>query len=357
MAVSAPAPRRFTTLEAGRAIAALLVVVHHATLLAAQPRYLGAYAFAAAPVFFNAGVDFFFVLSGFIIAYVHWGDIGRPAALGGYARARLTRIFPLYWAILIPLAAIYALRPELGEPRQHDPIYVATSLILWPMPQQPVLGVAWSLTYEMLFYLLFAGAVAAGRRSAWLAAAWAVAIVGFGLGGGASYPADFLLSAHNLQFLMGVGAAALLRTRAAPRPAVLLGAGAAAFAFVVGVAEPRLGLTDPLAVAAALGLASTACLVGAAELERGGRLRAPGWLTSLGGASYAVYLVHVVAQSFGIRLLLKAGLRQPEALVVALAVLGVGVGLLCHRLVERPLLRALRRRPLASAAPSPAPAG
>ncbi len=361
MAVSVPPPPRawsgrFTTLEGGRAFAAILVAVHHATLMAAQPRYLGAYAYGGAPVFFNAGVDFFFVLSGFIIAYVHWNDVGRPAALRGYVRARLTRIFPLYWAILIPLAAIYAVAPGLGEPRQHDPLYVATSLALWPMPQQPVLGVAWSLTYEMLFYLLFAGAVVAGRRTALLAVAWAVAIVGFGLRGGTSYPADFLLNAHNLQFLMGVTAATVLRTRTAPRPAWLLGAGAGGLAFLVGVAEPRLGLVDPLAVAAALGAASTLALVGAAELEREGRLRAPGWLASLGGASYAIYLIHVVVQSFTIRLLLKAGLRQPEALVAGLTILGVAAGLVCHRAVERPLLRALRPRPAPTLDPAPAPA-
>ncbi|NBQ54213.1 MAG: acyltransferase, partial [Proteobacteria bacterium] len=46
------------------------------------------------------GVDFFFVLSGFIILHAHMDDIGRPARLGRYLWRRAVRVYPIYWICL-----------------------------------------------------------------------------------------------------------------------------------------------------------------------------------------------------------------------------------------------------------------
>ncbi|MFX8653275.1 acyltransferase family protein, partial [Acinetobacter baumannii] len=46
------------------------------------------------------GVCFFFVLSGFIIAHVHWKDLGSPDRVSGFLWRRLVRIFPTYWLAL-----------------------------------------------------------------------------------------------------------------------------------------------------------------------------------------------------------------------------------------------------------------
>ncbi len=51
--------------------------------------------------FGHAGVDFFFVLSGFIILHVHAGDIGRPVRLGHYLQRRFTRVYPFYWVVFL----------------------------------------------------------------------------------------------------------------------------------------------------------------------------------------------------------------------------------------------------------------
>ena len=54
----------------------------------------------AAFQFGHAGVDLFFVISGFVILFVHWEDIGRPQRISRYAGRRLTRILPIYWVAL-----------------------------------------------------------------------------------------------------------------------------------------------------------------------------------------------------------------------------------------------------------------
>jgi len=64
-----------------RGVAALTVVLYHATRGLSLPQYLGYIPFGNSLGFGHAGVDFFFVLSGFIIMHAHTADIGRPERL------------------------------------------------------------------------------------------------------------------------------------------------------------------------------------------------------------------------------------------------------------------------------------
>ena len=70
--------------EAGRGIAALLVVCVHCTDMLAGPAYAGRMPLFGLFSFGHAGVDFFFVLSGFIIYFIHHREIGQQRMLGGY---------------------------------------------------------------------------------------------------------------------------------------------------------------------------------------------------------------------------------------------------------------------------------
>lgn len=85
------------TLQAGRGIAAISVAAYHLSITMGNPRYGGNAAFQAYTNAGDRGVDFFFVLSGFIILFAHIADIGHPEACGRYAYRRFARLFPIYW--------------------------------------------------------------------------------------------------------------------------------------------------------------------------------------------------------------------------------------------------------------------
>jgi exopolysaccharide production protein ExoZ len=106
--------QKLEVLQCGRALAALAVLLHHSAL--------GADAFAGtspplATIIINygsLGVDFFFILSGFIILSTHIDDPKRPAFAARYLRKRLIRIFVPYLPVCLGLIALYSILPQVS---------------------------------------------------------------------------------------------------------------------------------------------------------------------------------------------------------------------------------------------------
>ncbi|WP_076068892.1 acyltransferase family protein [Sphingomonas montana] len=161
----------------------------------------------------HAGVDLFFVLSGFIILFVHGRDIGRPARLPHYARQRLTRVWPIYW---VALAATVVLA-MLGTTGPPDPARLIWSVTLLPSAQPPVLGLAWSLRFEIVFYAIFALLIL--NRTLGIAAliGWAAVLLFLPAGAAPGALAGQLRDPYNLHFFLGMAVACAAR-RAIPAP-------------------------------------------------------------------------------------------------------------------------------------------
>jgi exopolysaccharide production protein ExoZ len=335
---------RLEGIEFSRGIAAALVVLHHTGSIMSQPRFYGAHPFGGLFQNFNVGVDFFFVLSGFIITWVHWRDIGVPERLPVYAWRRFVRVFPPYWGVVIPLIILYQLFPSAGLDSQRDPLNIAFSLTLLPYPLMPVLGVAWTLVREVLFYTIFGLAILMGGRWLWLLPIWGIAIVAAQFAGELSYPWAIFLDAFNIEFLFGIATALWLRSRNAPMPWLLLFAGIAVF--LVGLVFLRDIQSVSLAGRLYFGLASVAILMGLVELERSGRLVWPSALRFFGASSYSIYLVHPVALSLAVHLVSRILPKDLPVLapVILLALAGITGGLVYHAIVERPLIQWLRTR-------------
>jgi hypothetical protein len=124
-------------IQTARGVAALLVVIYHATRELSLPQYLGFIGLGNASGFGRAGVDFFLVLSGFIISYVHHGDVGHPDRLRRYLWRRLTRIYPIFWVIL----GIECCRALFSPDRSArlEPWHVLQSLLLLPENTEPMI--------------------------------------------------------------------------------------------------------------------------------------------------------------------------------------------------------------------------
>jgi peptidoglycan/LPS O-acetylase OafA/YrhL len=333
---------RLTGIEAGRGLAASVVVLYHTArhLNRAAPAPLMVSLFH----FGHAGVDFFFVISGFIILHVHAADIGRASRLRHYVSRRLTRVLPVYWIALALTIAMSAAGERHGLPGASEFVW---SLLLLPSNTPPLLGVAWTLQYEVVFYAVFAVLIAHRAAGVALLVLWFGWILSALGGGGSSAVPHALYGVYNLEFFAGMAAAYILAKFRVPAPRAILWLGV--FLFACAATAEDFGLLHGYGILAraAYGLPSAAIVLGAAASDRAARLAVPELLRMLGGASYSIYLFQFVFIGLGWQFLLRTGAYEKLPVWVSffvLAGLGVGGGVLMSRRVEYPLMRLLRNR-------------
>ncbi len=343
----------YRSLQAGRAAAAVLVVLFHLGGAFAASHYFALPAFAIPFSFGDAGVPFFFVLSGFIIATVHRRDLGRPERLGRYAFRRMVRIFPPYWLVFVAVFLGVSLSPDLRGILPTDPLLIAKALLLVPLDKTvvsgtgaPVIVVAWTLQYEVVFYILFGALIV--RR--WLGLAAAGGLLGAYLWGqgreGVSFPVSFIAEDCMLVFFIGVAVAAL---HSSPlridRPRLLAMVGGMLFSVVALGHVFGVDLVGDREVLA-YGLASGVMVLGLVRAEdRGIVVGGHPVLQEIGNA-YALYLLHFplisllskVAMFLGLG---SAGLAGALAGYVAILLSCIAAAVTFHRWIEVPLLRRL----------------
>ncbi len=322
-----------TVLQAGRAVAAIAVLLHHS--LVATQDFVQPVPHGLAVVVENGfrGVDFFFVLSGFIIMHAHGDDDRDRAAAWSYARKRLRRIYIPYLPISLGLVILYTLLPGLSASARDWSLL--SSLTLIPTTAPPALSVAWTLTHEMLFYGVFLTFYVT-RAFAPIIAVWAALIV---IGGWIMGAGGIVLAPINLEFIAGMLAAVAARSLPSRSVFALLALG------VLGSAASLLWLGSGGHMRVWFGLSLALVLPGLVRMEAQGRLTAPPWLMLLGNSSYAIYLVHNPLASLGARIVARFEALNAWPVSLALcAALGIGVGVLYHLLFEKPVLRRLGGR-------------
>jgi peptidoglycan/LPS O-acetylase OafA/YrhL/glycosyltransferase involved in cell wall biosynthesis len=341
-----PAKAVFPGIEALRAVAALSVVAYHAgETVAALPG-------GNPPALLHngaAGVDIFFVISGFVMVLSARRLAGQGDPAWRFIRARLRRIVPLYWLCSgVKIVAMLATSSARGA---LTPGYCLASLLFLPVHDaagrfKPLLAVGWTLSFEMMFYALFAAALAARRAPArWVPPVLAAIALLPRTGSVASELANPII----LEFAFGTTLAALwLRGWRLPAalawPILLVAAG-----LLIGM--PKLALGSRVL---SWGFPAAMLVAGTISLDRRPGFAIPRLWLELGASSYAIYLTHgFVLAALGRALAHMPFQALPAAAVLALSVPSCAAcGWLVHGLIETRLLGA--RRPGADNAAAPA---
>jgi exopolysaccharide production protein ExoZ len=348
-----PGRDKFESLEMVRALAALSVVFFHTQII-----FTGRTGIVPFGGVFGAGsrgVDLFFVLSGFIIPYIHADDIGRPGRVGHYFYSRFVRIYPSVWITTLLALAVYLIsNGGADKASKLQPWSIGASFLLLPQWGDALVNVTWSLKYEIFFYLLFALAILRRSIGLWLILLWQASVLAVYLSGrqlGWSW-VSFYLRPIVLEFGLGLIAAWVVINRArfgmlANRRFVT---GMLALGVTVFVGAEFMQAHNPTALQAlpdflVFGLSAALIVISLAVIDIQRRYTAPRVLVLLGGASYSIYLVHFSTISL-LAAFLTRGNRTAmnDAVFLAVALVGIFVGLLFHQGIDRPLHRFLRRR-------------
>ncbi|MGL4974382.1 MAG: acyltransferase family protein [Bosea sp. (in: a-proteobacteria)] len=344
--------RQLSGIQVVRALAALMVAVHHvqgdAAVLAAR---FGLSFNPSHALPWMAGVDIFFVVSGFIMVHASRGLFGQPGGGRLFLFRRLARIVPLYWATTLLFLLTLVLLPSALNTAPNSFWQIIASFLFIPTLSaaggvQPIYSLGWTLNLEMLFYALFAlGLVLPPRACVALVSALLLALVGANaFAGPLPLPFSFWGQPIVLEFAAGMGIALLraqgLQLNGTTRWLLVL----AAF-LVLGFGQHLEIAQNPFGSLLLRG-GPALMLVAAAALGRG--ITAPSalvrGLAQLGDASYALYLIHPFAMRGLREVFLRAGIAQPELYVVLALLAAVVASVLVWRWFERPVTNVIRRR-------------
>lgn len=297
-----------------------------------------------------AGVDVFFVISGFIIWTVGARAESRPAT---FFWRRLTRVAPAYWLVTGVVAAVAAVWPMFLPQVSLSPRHLALSLLFIQHTDPnglvfPVLPPGWSLNYEAVFYALFTLTLFAPATMRFpLLIAGLCGIVAFGF----ADPPVYGLGANPMMLQFAAGAWLAWRRDRGRRiepgaGLVFLCLGVALFA-VMGLTGFRNEFFRPLL----WGAPAFMIVAGALALEPW--LTLPKWLIALGDASYAIYLCHLLTVALVAHVI---GVHPAWRFVPAATLVSLAAGFAFHHALERPLIRFGRGLPklLGAAARRPA---
>jgi exopolysaccharide production protein ExoZ len=344
-------PAKIQRIQYLRAAAALSVVLAHAigdyksvTSVDLLPlHYLGA-----------AGVDLFFVISGFVMVQSSGAAFGAPHAAAEFLTRRWFRIAPLYWIVM---AGYALLQIAQGKWQVIDPARIVASALFFPLPAAdgslaPFYGIGWTLNFEMFFYVVFALCLGVRRR---LAVPSIAATIGAAVIAGQMLPLPqpvaYWCNAIILDFLFGVLIAmAYERNWSIPRRAAWPLIAAAIGAVIVGGAYgfnatlPEVPTTFARWIAWGI---PAATIVAAVILCRDNSFeRLSGIGRQLGDASYSMYLLHPIVIILMRKLIpATSGMAEPwrilmgaghiAAIIVLIALLSIA----SFAALERPMIR------------------
>jgi exopolysaccharide production protein ExoZ len=327
--------RKYMGLQILRITAACLVLLTHATFYASErlDRHFGVWRVGG-----GAGVDIFFVLSGFVMIYSSTKLVNDPNGWKIFAERRIVRIVPMYWIATTIKVIAALLTTGYVLHAQFSSVNTVASYLFLPAYNTegsigPILGVGWTLNFEMFFYFLFTLALFF-RVNVYKFVGGVLCLLALGaIFRQPGLPAvSFYLNRMVLDFFYGMVIAKVCLTgKHIPRyfAIPLLGLG-----FVGLLASvPPLGQLH--------GIAAALIVYSMASLEDS-LTRIPRFVLYMADASYVMYLFHpLIAPAVPVAML-KLHLLYPWLSVACSVTLGLGGGCLIYLLIDAPITKWFR---------------
>ena len=344
--------RNLKLIQLLRGIASLLVVLMHAT--GNLKEIAGGNLLGGFFSFGGAGVDIFFVLSGFIITYTSNIFSEKKSAFSLFLKRRFVRIFPVYWLVSTVFLAIHIALPAFY--RTHYDLTVSNlfnTYFLLP-GHQMIGGVSWSLSYELFFYILFSMAFLIKQKTVivlFLISYLSIIII-------------FSLSTHNLEwsnkwvsfflspmiteFFMGILAALVIPKlpKSFALPSLIIGSCTfIAFGIYFDIwAKPIFGYFDRVVL---FGIPSFFIITGMVKYELSRPVNLHSIFILMGQASYSLYLLHLPILAAGIKIITMLFKNNMPIIYLGVTLLVFGIcfiSIYFFRFVEKPLIDQLNKR-------------
>ncbi|MEQ9484528.1 acyltransferase family protein [Coleofasciculus sp. F4-SAH-05] len=343
--------KRIDLLQVYRGLAAILVLFFHGSVILSQQ-------FNQQEFFFNIGgvgwigVDFFFVLSGFIIYYVHQNDIGHPNKIKSYILKRFIRVYPLYWTILIcKIVALFFI--NYGN-STYDLSFLSSlkNISLYPQKER-LLNVSWTLSCEVFFYIIFGILIVVGyKRFLPLFILWTTGILINSVWFIESFQGipilNLIFNTINLEFLLGGLIAYIISTQKITFKRGLFFNYLATFLLALFLTMYQSQVIDD-GTGIMWAFAFALLILGSAAVEINKTIKIPVFLVYIGNASYSIYLTHGFFVSNIAKVMTKLNssvVTSPPLVINAVALmiftLTIGLGCLVYSYIEKPLITLLR---------------
>lgn len=296
----------------------------------------------------TGGVDMFFVISGFMIAYLYKHKIGQSGQAGTFLQKRIIRVIPYYWITTFAVLTMLLIFPYFGE--EFSLAYVLKSMFL--LSEDPILTVAWSLTHIFFFYFMFTLLLYHPTIGTLTIGTYLTSIITF-------YFIDFypenmlaatLLNVSNLNIWLGAFVGfAITRSPLKPNRAIagtLTVIGITAFLFLWSnntyqFLQIEQGTIRPLLY----GISSCFLVAGLATFDLYQKTRVNKLLNYIGKASFSIFLTHSLFLMLLIILFIEKAKIQEiigwDVTMLAILLLTTVAGLLAYQFIEKPLNKRL----------------
>ncbi|BDY04078.1 acyltransferase [Ferrimonas sp. YFM] len=283
------------------------------------------------------GVDLFFIISGFIMCLT---VEKKSISFHSFMKARFIRILPLYWVLTTVALIIYLVEPSLVNSSGGN-TSILTSYFLIPTESKFLIRNGWTLSYEFLFYLIFAAFIFSSRQKFYSS----LCLVSLVLLGTISpidtVIFDFITSPLLLEFFFGILSYKIIKQEiVSPWVALLLIIISVSLLITLNAFGPINSFLDRSLYA---GLPMFIFFVGFVSLEK--YMPKFKFLYNVGMSSYSLYLLHPFALS-GVTVVFKVfGLIEIPYLYMLCMIIGSVVSsYLCYIWVELRLDKAIKNK-------------